>query len=57
LRSQWTLESAPQVVTVWLPLSASRAETIHAICCQYDGIAMGARKSFEEAFNIGDHSR
>ena len=57
LRSQWTPESAQQAVTAWLRLSTSRSETIHAVCCQYDGIAMGARKAFEEAFNIGDRER
>jgi ribose transport system substrate-binding protein len=57
LRSQWTPESAQQSVTAWLRLSTSRAETIHAVSCQYDGIAMGARKAFEEAFNIADRER
>lgn len=57
MRSQWTPESAQQAVTAWLRLSTSRAETIHAVSCQYDGIAMGARKAFEESFNIADRER
>ena len=57
LRSQWTPESAQQAVAAWLRLSTSRAETIHAVGCQYDGIAMGARKAFEETFNVADRER
>jgi len=57
LRSQWTPENAQQAVTAWLRLSTSRADTIHAVSCQYDGIAMGARKAFEEAFNVADRER
>ncbi len=57
LRSQWTPENAQQAVTAWLRLATSRSETIHAVCCQYDGIALGARKAFEEAPNLSDRER
>lgn len=57
LRSQWTPESAQQAVTAWLRLSTSRSEMIQAVCCQNDGIAMGTRKAFEEAFNIAERER
>jgi len=48
LRSSWTEEGAQEAVTAWLRQSTSRANTIDLIGCQYDGIAMGARKAFEQ---------
>jgi ribose transport system substrate-binding protein len=57
LRSQWTEENAHQVVSSWLRLSTSRAESIHAISCQYDGIAMGARKAFQDITDAMDRQR
>ena len=48
LRSPWTDEGAHEAVTSWLRLSTSRANTIDLIGCQYDGLAMGARKAFEQ---------
>jgi ribose transport system substrate-binding protein len=57
LRSQWTEENAREVVTSWLRLSTSRAESIQAVSCQYDGIAMGARKAFQETLNTADRER
>jgi ABC-type sugar transport system substrate-binding protein len=57
LRSQWTEANACQVVTSWLRLSTSRAETIDAVGCQYDGIAMGARKAFQEHGKTADRQR
>ncbi len=47
LKSQWAEADAQKVVTSWLHLSTSRAGTIHLVGCQYDGIAMGARKAFQ----------
>ena len=46
LRSPWTEQGAHEAVSSWLRLSTSRANTIDLIGCQYDGIAMGARKAF-----------
>lgn len=48
LRSSWTEQGAHAAVGSWLRLSTSRASTIDLIGCQYDGIARGARKAFEE---------
>jgi ribose transport system substrate-binding protein len=48
LRSSWTEQGAHEAVSSWLRLSTSRANSIDLIGCQYDGIAMGARKAFEE---------
>jgi len=48
LRSSWTEQGAHEAVTSWLRLSTARANSINLIGCQYDGIAMGARKAFEQ---------
>ena len=48
LRSAWTEEAAYQAVSAWLRLSTSRANTVDLIGCQADGIAMGARKAFQD---------
>ncbi len=48
LRSPWTDQGAYEAVGAWLRLSTSRAESIALVGCQYDGIAMGARKAFQE---------
>jgi ribose transport system substrate-binding protein len=48
LRSQWSEEDAYKIVSAWLRLSTNRAETIDLVGCQYDGIAMGARKAFQD---------
>jgi len=48
LRSPWTEQGAHEATTSWLRLSTSRANTIDLIGCQYDGIAIGARKAFDE---------
>jgi ribose transport system substrate-binding protein len=48
LRSPWTEQGAREAATSWLHLSTSRANAIDVIGCQYDGIAMGARKAFEQ---------
>jgi ribose transport system substrate-binding protein len=47
LKSQWAETDAQKVVTSWLHLSTSKANTIQLVGCQYDGIAMGARKAFQ----------
>ena len=49
LRSAWTMDAAQQAVDAWLRLSTSRAEGIDVVGCQADGIAMGARKAFQQA--------
>ena len=48
LRSPWTEQGAQEAVTSWLRLPTSRAHSIDLVGCQYDGIAMGARKAFEQ---------
>jgi ribose transport system substrate-binding protein len=47
-RSPWTEQGAYEAVSAWLRLSTSRAASIDLVGCQYDGIAMGARKAFQE---------
>ena len=48
LRSNWEEATAHQAVSSWLRLSTNRATAIGVVGCQYDGIAKGARKAFEE---------
>jgi ribose transport system substrate-binding protein len=48
LRSQWTEQSAREAVSTWLRLSTSRPGSINLVGCQYDGIALGARRAFKE---------
>lgn len=48
LRSPWTEPGAYEAISAWLRLSTSRAGTVDVVGCQYDGIAMGARKAFQE---------
>ena len=48
LRSPWTEQGAYEATSAWLRLSTSRAGTVDLVGCQYDGIAMGARKAFQE---------
>jgi ABC-type sugar transport system substrate-binding protein len=57
LRSQWTESDAHKTVSGWLRLSTSRSEAIDLIGCQYDGIAMGARKAFEEMLDAKERER
>ena len=48
LRSNWEEASAHQAVRAWLRLSTNRTVSIGLVGCQYDGMARGARKAFEE---------
>ena len=48
LRSNWEEASAQQAVSAWLRLSTNRAISIGVVGCQYDGIARGARRAFED---------
>jgi ribose transport system substrate-binding protein len=48
LRSDWEEASARQAVSSWLRLSTNRAISIGVVGCQYDGIAKGARRAFED---------
>jgi len=48
LKSQWSEADAQKVVSAWLRLSTSKASAIDLVGCQYDGLAMGARKAFQE---------
>ena len=57
LRSQWSEEDAHKTVSTWLHLSTSVASTIDLVGCQYDGIAMGARKAFEEHLDAEERKR
>ena len=47
LKSQWAEADAQKVITTWLTLSTSKSASINLVGCQYDGIAMGARKAFQ----------
>jgi ABC-type sugar transport system substrate-binding protein len=47
LRSSWEEASARDAVNAWLRLSTARGESIGAVGCQYDGMAMGAHKAFD----------
>ena len=57
LRSPWTERGAYEAVSAWLRLSTSRAGSIDLIGCQYDGIAMGARKAFSELPDTAERDR
>ncbi len=57
LRSPWTEPGAYEAVTAWLRLSTSRADSIDLVGCQYDGIARGAKKAFEEHPDPEDRAR
>jgi len=57
LRSPWTDQGAYETVGAWLRLSTSRAESIALVGCQYDGIAMGARKAFKELPDSNERER
>ena len=48
LRGNWTEESAQKAVSAWLKLSTSTNETIEIVGAQDDGMALGARKAFQE---------
>lgn len=48
LRSNWEEASAYRAVQAWLRLSTNRTVSIGVVGCQYDGMARGARRAFEE---------
>ena len=48
LRAQWTEASSYRAVSSWLRLSTSRQNRIDLIAAQDDGMALGARKAFQE---------
>jgi ribose transport system substrate-binding protein len=53
----WTEASACEAVTAWLRLPSARAGAINLIGCQYDGLAMGARKTFQQVAKGEDRDR
>jgi ABC-type sugar transport system substrate-binding protein len=57
LRSQWSEESANQTVSSWLRLSTSTAGSIDLVGCQYDGIAMGALKAFQNHIDSAERQK
>jgi ribose transport system substrate-binding protein len=57
LRCQWSDSDAHKIVSAWLRLSTSRAETTQLVGCQYDGIAMGARRAFQEVTDLRERER
>jgi ribose transport system substrate-binding protein len=57
LRSQWNEEDAYKTITAWVRLSTNRAQTIDLVGCQYDGIAMGARKAFQDSTNVAERDQ
>ena len=48
LRSNWEESSAYQAVSSWLRLSTNRLTLVDVVGCQYDGIARGAQRAFED---------
>jgi ribose transport system substrate-binding protein len=48
MRAQWTEASSHRAVNSWLRLSTSHQNRIDLIAAQDDGMAMGARKAFQE---------
>ena len=57
LRSNWEETSAHQAVSSWLRLSTNRATSIGVVGCQYDGIAKGARRAFEDLPDQAERER
>lgn len=50
--SQWTEESAEQVVRKWLRLKTTEGLRIDLVACQDDAMARGARRAFEAAPDV-----
>ena len=48
MRAQWTEDSSYRAVSSWLRLSTSHQNRIDLIAAQDDGMALGARKAFQE---------
>src|SRR5216683_5825627 len=48
MRAQWTETSSYRAVSSWLRLSTSHQTRIDLIAAQDDGMALGARKAFQE---------
>jgi ribose transport system substrate-binding protein len=48
MRAQWTEASSHRAVSSWLRLSTSHQTRIDVIAAQDDGMALGARKAFQE---------
>lgn len=57
LRSSWTIEGAHETVSAWLKLKTSRPESVQLVGCQYDGLAMGARKAFQEVASAEERAK
>jgi ribose transport system substrate-binding protein len=57
LRSNWDEASACRAISSWLRLSTNRAASIGVVGCQYDGIAKGARKAFEDIPDQAERSQ
>jgi ABC-type sugar transport system substrate-binding protein len=57
LRSNWEEASAYEAVSSWLRLSTNRAAAIGIVGCQYDGIAKGARKAFENLPDLSEREK
>lgn len=52
LDSQWTEESAEQMVRKWLRLKTTEGMRIDLVACQDDAMARGARRAFESAPDV-----
>src|SRR5690242_19789261 len=48
MRAQWTEASSYRAISSWLRLSTSQQSRIDLIAAQDDGMALGARKAFQE---------
>jgi ribose transport system substrate-binding protein len=48
IKANWTEASAHKAVTAWLKLSTSQQNVVDLVASQDDGMAIGARKGFQE---------
>jgi len=57
MRAQWTEASSYRAISSWLRLSTSHQSRIDLIAAQDDGMALGARKAFQELPNSAARQR
>lgn len=57
MRAQWTEASSHRAVSSWLRLSTSHQNRIDLIAAQDDGMALGARKAFQELPDVAARQR
>jgi ABC-type sugar transport system substrate-binding protein len=57
MRAQWTEASSHRAISSWLRLSTSHQTRIDLIAAQDDGMALGARKAFQDLPDIAARQR